>query len=108
MPLRRKTVAAVVLAGVALLACSDLGEFACTGEREAEGRCGWSDQHEGTLDEGECDHCAACLVSHGHLVSLLPQSASLHRPLASVSVSPALAATPDEPRARLFFHPPLA
>ena len=75
--------------------------------------CGHEDEGCGSAtaprsdDEGSCDHCPTCMVSHGHMHSLAELAAALAPDAARSVLTPVLSRLQPRIAARDIFHPPI-
>lgn len=102
-----RCLASVLLVAFVLLSLSVYDRLLCP-ERTQDGACGMGAADAGGDGEDECDHCLACLVSHGHLPSLAVEGDSSPQALPSIAGSTISRSLFSDPRAHEFFHPPTA
>ena len=76
----------------------------CGHESEA---CGWAPAPRSD-DEGTCDHCPTCMVSHGHMLSLAERAAAPTPDAGRANLTPVPSHLHPRIAARDIFHPPIA
>lgn len=83
----RRAIVALLFLGLALVGSAPLlDQDGCSG-KAANGTCGMSDQGGACNDEQECDHCLGCVVAHGHIQSLVPQTGGYFHTSSSIALN---------------------